>query len=206
MLPIQSAALPSWRQKTGENVLWLKTNKEGENGKNRAAPHFRLLTSHWKAPSHAFPPPGGPRLESASAALSYQVHSPHVVGPVLGAAGNRRRVTNPVPWHLLGSEGGVQYDKDIKARDVGRIKRNHVWSSKAWCAARALPESPRPPCGLHRAACVPAEAEAKPRGIHGRARSQPVGGTRGGLHEGVASEVVFLRTLRILGAISSLVT
>lgn len=75
------------------------------------------------------------------AALSCQVRNLHTV--LLGAPGDQRRGINPVPRGWLGSEGGVQHGKDIKARNVGRIKWNHVWNSKAWSAERALPESPR---------------------------------------------------------------
>lgn len=182
LLSVQSGALPFWRQKTGENVLWLGTNKEGENGKNRAAPHFRLLTSHWNAVSCSAPPPTrGPHLESVNAALSCQVHNLHTV--LLGALGDRRRGINPIPWGWLGSEGGVQHGKDIKARNVGRIKWNHVWNSKAWSAERAHPKSPCSLRWLVQSSMRPAEAKTKHHGTHQRARSHPVRGARGRLHE-----------------------
>lgn len=80
LLSIQSGALPFWHQKTGENVLWLETNEEDENGKNRAAPHLRLLTSHWNAVSCLSSPlPWGPHLGFVNAALHYQVRNLHTV-------------------------------------------------------------------------------------------------------------------------------
>lgn len=104
LLSIQSGALPFWRQKTGENVLWLETNKEGENGKSRAAPHFRLLTSHWNAVSCSLPPPTrGPHLESVNG--SAQLSSAQPAHSPAGGPGGPKAWNKSRPTGLAGQRG-----------------------------------------------------------------------------------------------------
>ena len=109
----------------------------------RTEPH---LTSDRSPPTGtqypAFPTaplPRGPHLEFVKAALSCQVRNPRAV---LSWGPQGTESVSSIPRRWLGSEGGVQHGKVIKARNVGRIKWNHVWNGEAWAAERALPGSP----------------------------------------------------------------